>query len=196
MKKFKLAIAVAMAAFALSGCSTASTASTPTLTASANKDIVGFGATLSSWNSHHVADKSGDFIPGCCYNADSNLKSWGGNFRYTDVVLDNGVVTGYSLNLPARTKLDDAKAAALAELPKDAKISFFFSHSGSATLEATSELLKPILADPQIGDAKGSVDFVFCSVASDGSFGYNPDNVNSIWVKLGTGLEAAKDATC
>lgn len=196
MKRSLLTVVIVTVTFALSGCSSTSTASTPTIGASAKNEVTGFGATLSAWNAHHTADTSGDFIPGCCYNPDPNLKSWGGNFRYTDVVTDNGIVTGYSLNLPAKTTLTDAKTAALAELPVDAQISFFYSQNGSATLETTSKTLKPTLSDPHIGDANGSVDFVFCSVANDGSFGYNPTNINSIWVKLGTGLDAAKDATC
>lgn len=183
-------------ALALSGCSSVTTPSASRNNASTSKNIVGFGATLDVWKTHHVADKSGNFIPGCCYNLDPKLKSWGGNFRYTDVVVTNGIITEYSLNLPENTQLKDAQIAALAELPKDAKVSFFFSQKESATLEVKSAILKPILLNTNIPGTNGSVDFVFCSVSNDAAFGYNASNVNSIWVKLGLGLVAAKDASC
>lgn len=196
MKRSIQATVIITIALAISGCSPTTTSSSPTISTSADNEVVGFGATLDVWKAHHIADSSGNFIPGCCYNPDPNLKSWGATFRYSDVVVTNGIVTDYSLNLPENTKLIDAKAAALAELPKDAKVTFFYSQNESSTLEVTSATLKPILRNSNIAGTNGNVDFVFCSVANDGKFGYNASNVNSIWVKLGLGLSAAKDAIC
>lgn len=196
MKKSALATIIMAIALAVSGCSPITKAGGPTPSTSQRDEIIGFGATLKAWTAHHSADTSGDFIPGCCYNRDPSLKNQSGNFRYTDVLVNNGIVTGYSLNLPANTSVSDAQIASLAELPKDAKVSFFYTNGGAATLEATSPTLKPRLTDPNTGNSNGSVDFVFCSVAKDGTFGYNSTNVNSIWVRLGQGMEAAKGATC
>ena len=196
MKKSIFATIAVTIALAISGCSSTSTPSASTDKASTNKDVIGFGATLPNWKAHHIADTSGNFISGCCYNPDPTLKSWGANFRYTDLIVTNGIVTDYSLNLPENTKLSDAKAAALAELPKDAKVSFFYSQDESSTLEVTSATLKPMLRSLNIAATNGNVDFVFCSVASNGALGYYPSNVNSIWVKLGMGLEVAKGAIC
>ena len=178
------------------GCSSINTTSSPANGNGASNEIFGFGATLSVWKAHHIADESGNFIPWCCYIPDPRLKSWGTTFRYSDVVVTNGIVTDYSLNLPENTTLNDAKATALAELPKDAKVAFFYSQNESATLEVASATLKPIMRNLNVGGTNGNVDFVFCSVANNGKFGYNASNVNSIWVKLGFGWRAAKISVC
>ncbi len=196
MRRSALAAVIVTIALAISGCSSTAPTASPKASAIANTEVTGFGATLKAWTAHHVADTSGNFIRGCCYNPDPELKSWGANFRYSDVVVTGGIVTDYSLNLRENTKLADAQIAALAELPKDAKVNFFFSQKKSATLEVTSATLKPKLRELNIPGTNGSVDFVFCSVTNEGKFGYNASNVNSIWVKLGLGLQAAKDSVC
>lgn len=205
MKKPTFLLFFAVIALVLSGCSstTASSSSTiatsqssPTPTASKNVSVVGFGATVGAWKAHHIADSGNKNIPGCCYDQDPSLKSWGANDRYTDLMDKNGIVTAYSLNLPEGTTLKDAKIAAMAEMPKDAKVSFFTVQDMSATLEVTSATLKPRLSDPNIGNSNGNVDFVFCSVTSDGTYGFNKSNTNFVLAKLGVGLALAKGATC
>ncbi len=205
MEKSIFTTLIATIAIAVSGCSSTSPssaptistkASAPTISTSTSNGVIGYGATSDAWDAHHVADLSGNFAPGCCYNADHNLASWIGTDRYTTVSRSNGIVTSYNLGLPEGTKLKEAKIAALAELPSDAKITFFYAGDKSATLEVTSALLRPILMDPSIGSPDGSVDFVFCSVANDGTTSYNPANINSIYVNFGMGLDSAKGTAC
>lgn len=205
MKKLISTIIIAMIVISLAGCSSTTKSSSPTISTNAKSQtispnagdgVVGFGAKSETWSAHHFADPRGNLVPGCCYNPDPNLKGGVSVDRYSTVEWSNGIVIGYTMALLDGTKLNEAKAAALAEMPKDAKVSFFYVQDKSATLEATSAILKPILSDPSIGSLDGSVDFVFCSMANDGTSSFNTSNVNFVSVGFGLGLATAKGTTC
>jgi uncharacterized protein YceK len=196
MKESLFTSVILTIAVTISGCSSTTTSSSPTINTSTSNGVVGFGATSDTWNAHHIADVRRNVIPGSGYDPDPNLNGGIGTDRYSTVEWSNGIVIGYTMALLDGTKLNEAKAAALAEMPKDAKISFFYVQDKSATLETTSAILKPILVAPSIGSLDGSVDFVFCSVANDGTSSFNPANINSIWVSFGLGLAPAKGTIC
>jgi len=205
MKKSIIATAIMTIAITIAGCSSTTTSSSPTISTSTSSPtiststsngVVGFGATKSAWDAHHTADLRGNLNPGCCYNRDPNLKGGPSTDRYFGVTWSNGIVTGYGMSLLKGTKLKAAMAEALAEMPNDVKISFFHADHKSATLEATSAILKKVLGDPKIGSTNGAVDFVFCSDAIDGTSSHNPANINDIYVNFGMGLANAKDTTC
>ena len=100
------------------------------------------------------------------------------------------------MSLLKGTKLKAAEVQALAEMPNDVKVSFLYVGRKSATLEATSAILKPTLTAPDIGSTNGAVDFVFCSLANGGTPSYNPANINDIYVGFGMGLTNAKGIAC
>ena len=62
MRKTGLATVIVTIAIALSGCSSTTTTSSPAVDKGASNEINGFGATLSAWKEHHIADKSGNFL--------------------------------------------------------------------------------------------------------------------------------------
>lgn len=198
MKKSIFTSAIVMIAIAISGCSSTTKSSSPTSSpsTSTSNGVVGFGATSDAWNAHHIADSSGNFVPGSGYNPDPNLASWVSTVRYSALIWSGGIVIGYNLNLVEGTKLKAAMAEALAEMPKDAKISFFYDQDKCPILGVTSAILKPILSGPDIGSSDGSVNFLFATVAKDGTLSYNKGNIDTIYVDLGLGLAQAKEFNC
>ena len=147
-----------------------------------NNKVTGFGATRVSWDAHHVTDPNKNTVPGSGYDRFYDAKIGESLDRYEGVEWSNGIAIGYLIAALTGTKLKDAMAQAMNEMPSDSKIAFFYSNHLSGTLEVYSPTLKRILTDPKIGFKSGAVDFMFCTVSSDGSTSYNTANINEIWV--------------
>jgi hypothetical protein len=154
--------------------------------------VTGYGATITVWAANHVKDTNPKLDAGCCWNPDPNLQLGGPGTKddYVNLGTDNNIVDSYEMlfNYPG-TSIAEAQAAAVRELPSDAKVAFFVTGSMCAVLELTSQTLVPIL----VGDTNGSVDFQFQSANADLSgFVYDPNNVEVADVTEGLGKVSAR----
>lgn len=163
----------------------------PTSLASAGPIVTGFGATEAAWNSNHTADSK--YAPGAVYDPDPNVRS---GDRYDATMHTDGHVLGYTMNLPAGTTVDAAKAAVLREFPSDASIIWFVARDSCALLEVKSALLGSALGDPKIGDAEGMALIELDTVHPDGTSSYDPRNINEGLFGLGSFATSGDAPAC
>ena len=102
--------------------------------------IVGFGATVKTWDATHTEDHRGNVVPGCCFDP-MTVPGLRYGDRYYLVQPMSGVVISYEMHLkPA--PVAQAKAIAMKELPSDAQPVSFTVHGRScAILVASSQRL-------------------------------------------------------
>jgi hypothetical protein len=163
--------------------------------------VTAFGATLDVWKAHHVEDKNPKLNSGCCWNPDPKLDLGPGGGTQDDYVslsTDDNIVDHYDMLFNYRgTTIDQARQAAMRELPPDAVVAFFVHGTKCAVLEVTSQTLVPILRDPKIGVSNGSVDFQFQSANADlTGFVYDPSNVEEAQVTIGLGDPVTQESQC
>jgi hypothetical protein len=92
----------------------------PTTASTGLTGLTEFGALVSDWNAHHHPDPK---AVGVAYNPGLVTYASGPVDQFVDVAtFDSGRVIQLSLQLPRRTPVATARAAALGEMPHDAKI--------------------------------------------------------------------------
>jgi hypothetical protein len=85
--------------------------------------LIGFGASDSAWNAHHIPDPNPKITPGSSYDPDPNLKTISSNGdKYIGVIHGDGRVVQYSLESPSRTTRAEAINEIILEFPSDLKI--------------------------------------------------------------------------
>lgn len=134
--------------------------------------ITGFGATIAAWDATHAADTR--FAAETAYDPTPGLgPDQEHNAKYFGVVAGDRVLS-YSERLPHRSRFADAKAAALAELPPDAKVVWTRTRTGCAQMELRSATL---------GQAIGARGRVYVKVVTEtrtGGSRYNPKNADEL----------------
>jgi hypothetical protein len=140
------------------GAPSGSATSTPTASASgsASGGLTEFGALASDWNAHHHPDPKAP--AGVAYNPSTVTYAAGPSDQFVNVsALDTGRVIQFSEQFARRTALATARAAALAELPKDAKIVWLLTLGTCLQEVYSSRTLGAVLSAQPIGDPKGLV---------------------------------------
>jgi len=160
--------------------------------------IVGFGATVKTWDATHVADHRGNIVPGCCFDP-MTVPGLRYGDRYYLVQPMSGVVISYEMHLKPASAAQ-AKTTAMKELPDDAHPVSFTVHGRScAILVVSSQRLGAALvqdkslvrgvkkADSLFGERVsaaslrsqlGEAVIEFSSGAADNT--YNPSAVNDL----------------
>jgi len=141
--------------------------------------VTGFGATVRAWNATHTMDRRGNLVPGCCYDPVANRPGLLYADRYYAVQPIGGHVISYYEWLGNGTSAKAAKAAALQQLPADARIKSFTAHGNTcAILIVNSRKLGNLLGR---GGAEVVVEF---GSGADESH-YNPKSVNNLLFSSG-----------
>jgi Protein of unknown function (DUF2510) len=94
----------AAASSAAASSPTTTRASDSPATGTSNDTLTGFGATVSAWNAHHVADTK--FAPNAAYNPDPALPSYSGQDVYVAVLWQDGRALNYQMNIPGQSIRD------------------------------------------------------------------------------------------
>jgi hypothetical protein len=114
--------------------------------------VTGYGATDAAWNAAHTRDSK--YAPGAVYNPDPSLNT---GDEYTQVLHQDGHVTGYDLHF-ANVPISQAKAEAFAQdLPSDATQLWFDVKDTCADMLVQSKTLSTALGSRAIGDTDGTV---------------------------------------
>jgi len=92
-------------------------------------------------------------------------------------------VTGYSMRLPKKSTFNEARAAALAELPIDGKVLWTATRRTCAQMELQSSILGQSL--PKSIGTSGMVFVEVVTETASGDEGYNPNNANELIFLLG-----------
>ena len=88
------------------------------------------------------------------------------------------------MQLADGTSLDEAKAAVLGELPRDARVVWFKVLDSCAEEQLQSAILGKALSGP-FGDPTGGVFVYISTLGQDGSMGYHPTSLNRVVTGLG-----------
>jgi hypothetical protein len=137
------------------------------------------------WNATHAADRSApagtayDPTPGAAYEG-------GWDDHYIQVQPVAGRILEYEEQLPFATTIKDARIAALAQLPVDAKVVWFTGADYVGVDDCAQELVTSrTLAERIVGLSSGFhggyVQLSFNTDVDGAYVGYDPTNVNEIW---------------
>jgi hypothetical protein len=158
-----------------------STAAPSVMPSSSYQEVTGFGATLTSWNSHHVAASASVCASAnTCYNPDPSLDaSIAAQVTYYSLASDGRVVYGYLKRLHSGTSLAQAKASALAEFPSDVRVVDFRRLDTCALMLVQSTNMARSLSSAGFGMIQGAIVGLY-TVDSQGSITYQPNGVNEL----------------
>src|SRR5579859_663714 len=139
--------------------------------------ITGYGATLSDWNSAHIADSR--FAANSSYNPTPGLGSGNANDEYYTVSSSGGRITTYSMRFASGTDISSAKSLALQEFPSDTTILWAQANTSDSTnacyqMEVHSATLASLLS------TNGNVAVEFGSAGDS----YNSSNVTNALFSL------------
>jgi hypothetical protein len=166
------------------------TALGPAAAPSLPNGLIGIGSEDSAWQARHVLDLR--FGPGSAYDPTPGLGPDAQHEdRYFGVVHEAGVIWSFTERLKNKTSLPSARKAALAELPPDGRVAW--SETLSRCVE--EELDSATLAKALGGGSKGGVLVEFLSATAKGH-GYDPTNVNEVFLKLGDFASPAAATRC
>lgn len=176
--------------------------------ASASDPITRFGATVHAWNATHTMDRRVNVIAGCCYDPIPTRSRPGVTFadRYYVVQPIGGYVISYFEWLGNGTTATAAKAAALRELPSDARVVSFTVHGNTCAIliASSAQLLNALASVPDLRNVEAEANKLFGVHESPSvlrehlgqvvvEFGsgadeshYNPKSVNNLLFSSGT----------
>jgi len=176
----------------------------PTTTATAPPSLTKYGATSTVWPQHH-SELNGQPATWDSISYDPNsagrenivsisqvgtkIKMSSGNFHS----LPRGWVTGYVVNIPPGTPLRNAESVAMKELPGDAAV--------VATSTSQPDCVGQELDSAIVGEALSQLgaNAKYIAVIYESGQGhqaaFDPTNVNTILISIGTG-NAAADYQC
>lgn len=150
----------------------------------------GMGSPLKSFETTHPKDLSG-CPAGTCFGTKIN-NSEGDADEFVLLTTTGGRmnrVDGYTQAFSDGTSIGAAKAAALALMPKNTRItSYFIQHdsmgSTCAFMNIQSRTLGKWFSGKKIGDAAGIMSIEFSTATANGKFAYRPGDIESASVSL------------
>jgi hypothetical protein len=149
----------------------------PTMVGASEKShaLTGLGATKSAWAKSHHRDTSN--CPGhSCFGYP--VPGAGANgYEYSPMSYQSGRVVGWQGSFLNHTTLAEAEASVLKQLPADTKVVSFMPSSGCAFWQLQSAAIEKVLGPA--GYTGGDIGVEFQTINSDGTGGYNPNNVNT-----------------
>ena len=150
--------------------------------ASASSALTGMGANVAEMTAAHGADwKRGGACTAvnACFGPQifsEGQKTW----QFGDVLVSDGLVTGYTQSFPAGTSLATAETEIMQWMPKDSMLGqLSVDHNGGscAMLDVTSPTLGKVFSDPKIGDPQGEVGVVMDTITANIETVYNPSDI-------------------
>jgi hypothetical protein len=194
-----LALMLLLVALSVAGCGSSATTSsnarraTPAKTTTAKpitSGWTGMGSPLTSFETVHPKNLSG-CPAGTCFGTTIN-NGEGDADEFVLLTTTGGPtnrVDGYTQAFSDGTSIAEAKAAALALMPKDTRItSYFIQHdslgSTCAFMNIQSRTLGRWFSGKRIGDAAGVMSMEFSTATENGRFAYKPSDIESASVSL------------
>jgi hypothetical protein len=105
----------------------------------------------------------------------------GAVYQFTGVMVDDGIVDGYTQAFENGTRIAQAESQVLQWMPKDAKMSpVTIDHNGGscAVANITSATLANVFSSaPKVGDPRGIIGVEFGYINASLNQVYNPNNV-------------------
>lgn len=144
----------------------------------------GIGATLAAWKAAYGESRRCD--PNSCFGSGGENATGSFKAQFVDVMVTDGIVTGYTENFPAHTDITDAELYIEPMLPGDPGTDVIGTpaviHSSDGTC-ARWNLTFPTLGSPsslgkpKIGDTNGTVGIELSSVSATLTYTYNPSAI-------------------
>jgi hypothetical protein len=184
----------------LAGCGSSAATSSNTHTADPAKSAVapkptatgwtGMGSSLTSFELAHPKNLS-RCPAGTCFGTEMN-NSEGDADEFVLLTTTGGQVNrvdGYTQAFSDGTTVAEARAAALALMPKDTRItSYFIQHdslgSTCAFMNLRSRTLGRWFSEKKVGDPAGVMGIEFSTATASGAYVYKPHNIESASVSL------------
>jgi hypothetical protein len=139
--------------------------------------LTGYGATIASWNAHHVADRRA--APGTAYDP---LNDGNGTDRFAGVLTQDGRVVGFTIQFPkgsAGVSRREAEQQVRSVLPHDVTQVYDLTEPGCELLQYQSPTLRQAVG----GSSDGRVNAEFWNFQTPDV--YDPAHINTIDVTQG-----------
>lgn len=171
----------------LNTTTTAVSAQKPSTSANsvASQALTGMGATVEAMKAAHGADTGSGGIcsaANSCFGPGLSNNDSGSTFLFTNVIVTDGLVTGYQQNFPTDTSLATAESEIMRWMPSDATIgTLSVDHNGGSCglVNITSPTLGKVFSDPKIGDPQGIIGVSLEHLGANQDPAYDPNDIET-----------------